>query len=129
MRSLNSVIALSKRELLITYRNFYDILSILLFFLLGVLIFVFAIGPKINAAGRMGHGHLAVDLLTTPNPKLLEELRLEIENHNLKRRATEKMVSLNAIKLAEETVSLPIYPSLSKSDLSRLSAAIISVTT
>ena len=61
---------------------------------------VFAIGPKINAAGRMGHGHLAVDLLTTPNPKLLEELGLEIENHNLKRRATEKMVSLNAIKLA-----------------------------
>ena len=46
MLSLNSIIALSKRDFLVTYRNFTDILSILLFFLLGILIFIFSIGPN-----------------------------------------------------------------------------------
>ena len=44
MNSINSIIALTKREFRITYRNFSDILSILLFFLLGVIIFVFSVG-------------------------------------------------------------------------------------
>ena len=46
MSSINSILALSKREFLITYRNFSDILSILIFFLLGIIIFVFAVGPN-----------------------------------------------------------------------------------
>ena len=46
MRTFNSITALFRREFQITYRNFTDILSILLFFLLGVVIFVFAIGPN-----------------------------------------------------------------------------------
>jgi heme exporter protein B len=46
MHTFNSITALFRREFQITYRNFTDILSILLFFLLGVVIFVFAIGPN-----------------------------------------------------------------------------------
>ena len=57
---------------------------------------VFAIGPKINAAGRMRHGHLAVDLLTQPQPALLEQLSQDIESHNVERRSTEQGVSLAA---------------------------------
>ena len=61
---------------------------------------VFAIGPKINAAGRMSHGQFAVDLLTTPNPQLLEKLGNEIENYNLERRSTEEIISSAATELA-----------------------------
>ena len=43
---MNSIVALSLREIKVTYRNFSDILSILLFFLLGIIIFVFALGPN-----------------------------------------------------------------------------------
>ena len=46
MHSINSIIALSKREFKIYYRNFSDIFSIILFFLLGIIIFVFAIGEN-----------------------------------------------------------------------------------
>lgn len=57
---------------------------------------VFAIGPRINAAGRMHHGHLAVDLLTQGHPEILQQLSQDIEAHNLQRRSTEQGVSLAA---------------------------------
>jgi single-stranded-DNA-specific exonuclease len=57
---------------------------------------VFAIGPKINAAGRMRHGQLAVDLLTQGNADILAQLSQHIESHNLERRETEREVSLAA---------------------------------
>jgi single-stranded-DNA-specific exonuclease len=57
---------------------------------------VFAIAPKINAAGRMRHGHLAVDLLTHPDPEALAQLGQNIEQYNSERRTTEKEVSLAA---------------------------------
>ncbi|MDG1253351.1 MAG: single-stranded-DNA-specific exonuclease RecJ [Schleiferiaceae bacterium] len=57
---------------------------------------VFAIGPRINAAGRMHHGHLAVDLLTEGASEVLEQLSQDIEAHNVQRRSTEQGVSLAA---------------------------------
>lgn len=54
MRSINSVVALLKRELQITYRNFSGIISILLFFLLGIVIFVFSIGAKDEIFNEIG---------------------------------------------------------------------------
>ena len=75
---------------------------------------VFAIGPKINAAGRMSHGQFAVDLLTTPNPQLLEKLGNEIENYNLERRSTEEIISSAAKELAltyEKDIALVLYGS------------------
>ena len=56
MQFLNSIFALSKREFQITYRNFSDILSILMFFLLGIIIFVFSIGPKPEIFNQIGIG-------------------------------------------------------------------------
>lgn len=75
---------------------------------------VFAIGPKINAAGRMSHGHFAVELLTTPNPELLEKLGKEIENYNLERRSTEEIISSAAKRLAltyKKDIALILYDS------------------
>ena len=75
---------------------------------------VFAIGPKINAAGRMHHGHSAVDLLTTYSPELLERLGKEIENYNLERRSTEEIISSAAKELAltyKDDIALVLYSS------------------
>ena len=44
MKNINSILALLKRELKISYRNFSSIMSIFIFFLLGIIIFVFSIG-------------------------------------------------------------------------------------
>ena len=44
MSSINSIFALIKREFKINYRNISNILSIFLFFILGIMIFVFSIG-------------------------------------------------------------------------------------
>ena len=41
-----STFALIKREFQISYRNFSDILSIFLFFLLAIMIFVFSVGSS-----------------------------------------------------------------------------------
>ncbi|PPR47991.1 MAG: Heme exporter protein B [Alphaproteobacteria bacterium MarineAlpha5_Bin9] len=40
--------AIIKREFIITYRNFFNILTIVIFFILGIFIFVFATGPDIK---------------------------------------------------------------------------------
>ena len=56
MSSLKSILALSKREFKINYRNYSDILSILLFFLLGIVIFVFAIGYDKNIFNQISLG-------------------------------------------------------------------------
>lgn len=54
MRSLNSVLALVQREFLVTFRNFSEILSIFLFFLLGIMIFVFSVGTDNEIFSQIG---------------------------------------------------------------------------
>ena len=56
MTSFNSIIALISRDLKINYRNFYSIFTIFLFFILGVLIFVFSIGPNKELYNELGIG-------------------------------------------------------------------------
>ena len=43
--------------------------------------------PKINAAGRLGDAARAVKLFTTSNPQLANEIALDLENENEKRKA------------------------------------------
>ena len=43
--------------------------------------------PKINAAGRLGDAARAVKLFTTSNPQLANEIALDLENENNKRKA------------------------------------------
>ena len=44
MQTINSIISIFYREYKITFGNIYDLVNIILFFLLGIIIFIFAIG-------------------------------------------------------------------------------------
>ena len=44
------------REYLLNFRNFYDVLIIFIFFIVGILIFVFSIGPYIEIYSQIGIG-------------------------------------------------------------------------
>lgn len=49
----------------------------------------FRLGPRLNAAGRMDHAHLAVDLLTTSDDKKARRLADQINELNTKRQNVE----------------------------------------
>jgi single-stranded-DNA-specific exonuclease len=52
----------------------------------------FALGPRINAGGRVGKSDLGVRLLTTEDPEEAREIAAELERLNEERRAIETMV-------------------------------------
>jgi single-stranded-DNA-specific exonuclease len=64
---------------------------------------VFLIGPRINAAGRIAHGKLAVELLTSKDKSALERISKEINLHNEDRKTLDKAITLDAISMVEET--------------------------
>jgi single-stranded-DNA-specific exonuclease len=63
----------------------------------------FALGPRLNAAGRLAHAHLAFDLLVCREPERAEALAQELDGLNRERqRATEAAVALAEGLVAEE---------------------------
>jgi single-stranded-DNA-specific exonuclease len=52
----------------------------------------FALGPRINAAGRVGTSDLGVRLLTTEDPLEAAAIAAELDHHNEERRAIESLV-------------------------------------
>lgn len=60
----------------------------------------FKLAPRINAAGRMGHARLAVELLTRADERRAREIALYLEDHNRTRQRTERTIS----KEAKETI-------------------------
>jgi single-stranded-DNA-specific exonuclease len=52
--------------------------------------FAFLLGPRINAAGRMGSAMVAYELLTTTDPDRANELAAELHNLNAERMSVEK---------------------------------------
>jgi len=52
----------------------------------------FALGPRINAAGRVGTSDLGVRLLTTEDPLEAAAIAAELDHHNEERRAVEALV-------------------------------------
>lgn len=60
---------------------------------------VFVIAPRINAAGRMQHGSLAVALLSETDPEKIQNLAVEIENHNTDRKETDAEITREALEL------------------------------
>ncbi len=62
----------------------------------------FGIGPRLNAAGRLGQARLAVELLTTRCPNRAQELAQYIDQLNVSRRSLEQSVYLAALKQAQE---------------------------
>ena len=67
MQTFNCIMALFYREYKLTFRIFYDILTIMLFFILGVFIFVFSIGPTNEIFNQIGVGIIWTLLLLSAN--------------------------------------------------------------
>ena len=63
---------------------------------------VFVVAPRINAAGRMEHGNFAVRLLTEAEDDLAAKYASEINDYNLDRRKTDKLITEEALKQIEE---------------------------
>jgi len=61
----------------------------------------FGIGPRLNAAGRMVHGEMVIDLLTTADKAFAEELAGKLNRLNAERQETEAAVKEQAIRSIE----------------------------
>ena len=67
MQIFNSILAIFYREYKITFNNFQDIFTILIFFILGILIFVFSIGPNKEIFNYISVGIIWTLLLLSTN--------------------------------------------------------------
>jgi len=62
----------------------------------------FRIGPRINAAGRLGSAHLALDLLLCEEPERARELATRLDEGNVARQAIERAQAEQARQRAEQ---------------------------
>ncbi len=68
----------------------------------------FALGPRINAGGRVGQADLGVRLLTGFDTEEIAGIAAELERLNVERRAIEAEVTEAAIGIAERTSNAPV---------------------
>ena len=62
----------------------------------------FALGPRINAGGRVGKADLGVRLLTTSDPEEARGIAAELDRLNEERRAIEMQVCEQALEQADK---------------------------
>ena len=62
---------------------------------------VFKIGPRINAAGRMETGRIAVELLTASDEKTAIRIGTEINEHNNERKNIDRRITQEALEMVE----------------------------
>jgi len=62
----------------------------------------FSLGPRINAAGRLGQARLAVELLTTENPERALKLAEYLDQLNDNRKTVERRILRQAKEMVEE---------------------------
>ncbi len=72
----------------------------------------FVLGPRINAAGRVGHADLALALLTTPDKSEASALAHQLNDLNRHRQAVELRVVDEAIAQAEAAMGNERQPSV-----------------
>ena len=68
----------------------------------------FALGPRINAGGRVGKSDLGVRLLTTTDPEEARTIAAELDRLNEERRAIEMLVTEQASEQAESQADEPL---------------------
>ena len=68
----------------------------------------FALGPRINAGGRVGKSDLGVRLLTSTDPEEAREIATELDRLNEERRAIEMAVSDAAVEQARAQADAPL---------------------
>jgi single-stranded-DNA-specific exonuclease len=61
----------------------------------------FLLGPRLNAAGRMGHAREALELLTTAEGERARAIATILEQHNEARRRTEQRIFDRALELID----------------------------
>ena len=62
----------------------------------------FRLAPMLNAAGRMGHARLAVELLTTKSPTRAKEIAEYLKSQNSQRQQIEKKIFSCACEIIEQ---------------------------
>ncbi len=62
----------------------------------------FRLAPRLNAAGRMGHARLAVELLTRADLNRAREIALYLEEQNRARRALEQKITKQAKEMVRQ---------------------------
>lgn len=73
----------------------------------------FRLAPMLNAAGRMGHARLAVELLTSDNPARSTEIARYLKEQNVQRRQCERKIFEQACgKITEHGLDRPDQVSL-----------------
>ncbi|MDZ4657122.1 MAG: single-stranded-DNA-specific exonuclease RecJ [Bythopirellula sp.] len=76
----------------------------------------FTIGPRLNAAGRLGQAELAIELLTTENQQRAETIAQFMEEMNLQRQALERSMTRAAMKQARTFGDPEMAPALVLAD-------------
>ena len=61
----------------------------------------FALAPRLNACGRMGHARLAVELLARAAPERCRRIAEHLERQNRRRQELERHITLQAIEMVE----------------------------
>jgi single-stranded-DNA-specific exonuclease len=72
----------------------------------------FTIGPRINAAGRLGQPQLALEMLVTDRPDRADELARYIDQLNATRQTLERSIQLAATKQVKEQFDSESDPAL-----------------
>ena len=83
MRNINTILALINREFLITYRNLSNFFSIAIFFLLGIMIFVFSIGEKKEIFDQVGIGIIWTLILLSNTLALRKFFQNDFDDNSL----------------------------------------------
>ncbi|MEO6581328.1 MAG: single-stranded-DNA-specific exonuclease RecJ [Sphingomicrobium sp.] len=68
----------------------------------------FALGPRINAGGRVGKSDLGVRLLTSTDPEEARTIAVELDRLNEERRTIEMLVSEQATEQAKAQADAPV---------------------
>lgn len=62
----------------------------------------FRLAPRMNAAGRMGHARLVVELLTRASPERCVEIARYLDEQNRRRQNTERQILEQACRMVEQ---------------------------
>jgi len=68
----------------------------------------FALGPRINAAGRIVHGSMVIELLTTSDTQMAKKIAGDLNRLNIERQEVEASMKNEAMKLVTDQNSLPV---------------------
>ena len=83
MLTINSILAIFYREFKITYRSIYDLFTVIIFFLLGILIFVFSIGTDKEVFKYISVGIIWTLLLLTTNLSINKFYKEDFNDGNI----------------------------------------------